>query len=197
MLGLDISPSMLDLAKRKYHLLTNQDKGHCSFVYGDIRSFQTPEALPLVIFPYNSISHLISHDDLTLFFTNLKKNLLYSGKFVFTVFVPLPGFLSRDPNSLFPVGCFRNSQTLKQIELFETMAYDKSSQVNHITWYFFEEDKDEPYITQLKLRMFFPQELIYLLDYFGFEIEQRYGDYDLSPFERDSVVQCIVARIKR
>jgi SAM-dependent methyltransferase len=194
LIGIDLSESMLNLASSKYQLLTNPDRGVCSFIPGDIRTYVQSEPLPLVIFPYNSISHLTTQEDLQSFFHQLHQNLLPDGRFVFTVFVPLPAFLSRDPSSLYPVGSFKNSISQKQIDLFESMSYDRTTQVNHITWYFFEDHKEDPYITKLSLRMFYPQELTYLLHYYGFEIEHRYGDYDFSEFDKDSVVQCIVAR---
>ena len=194
LIGIDVSEPMLNLARSKYELLTNPERGACSFITADIRTYSHSEPLPLIIFPYNSISHLTTPADLEAFFLKLNQNLLPNGRFVFTVFVPLPAFLSRDPNGLYPVGSFKSSLSQKQIELFESMTYDKTTQVNHITWYFFEDDKDEPYITHLSLRMFYPQELTYLLYYYGFEIEHRYGDYDLSAFDKESVVQCVVAR---
>jgi len=42
--------------------------------------------------------------------------------------------------------------------------------------------------------VYFPQELGALLSCAGFTVEEKYGDYDLSPFASTSQKQLIVAR---
>lgn len=44
------------------------------------------------------------------------------------------------------------------------------------------------------MRVYFPQELDALLSYAGLVIEEKYGDYGLSPFTNASQKQLIVAR---
>ena len=44
------------------------------------------------------------------------------------------------------------------------------------------------------MRVYFPQELEALLSCAGFIIEEKYGDYDLSPFTSASQKQLVVAR---
>ena len=46
------------------------------------------------------------------------------------------------------------------------------------------------------MRMFFPQELENYLRFNGFEIENKFGDYDLSSFTNDSQKQIIISKLK-
>lgn len=193
--GLDLSPDMLALAERKALDLDPESRGRLEFLRGDIRSYSEQEGqYPLIIFPYNSITHLTTNQEIDDCLGNTWRMLEAGGRFVFAVFVPLPKFLNRDPDALYPVGSFKDSQNGATIDLFESMHYDRWTQINHVTWYFFRENDEQPYIRNLSLRMFYPQDTEYLLRAHGFEMEERYGDYDCSPISADSVVQLVVAR---
>ncbi len=192
--GIDLSNDMLNLARKKAADMTPADHGSLEFVLGDVRTYQPETKVPLVLFPYNSLSHLVTNEDLDRCLQNIHSMLEPGGRFVFSVFVPLPHFLVRDPEALFPVGTFRDSFSGKIIDVFESMNYNKWTQVNAITWYFFREGSDEPHVRTLSLRMFYPQDIEYLLKVNGFTLEQRFGDFDFSLPDADSVVQAIIAQ---
>ena len=75
----------------------------------------------------------------------------------------------------------------------ETASYDASTQINHIRWFWRFADGHET-LSDLPMRVYFPQELDALLSLAGFEVEEKYGGYDLSPFTSASQKQLIVAR---
>lgn len=192
--GIDISPHMIELANSKIGSLTAEGSVHPVFQLGDICNYSHPERLPLIIYPYNSLCHMTDNDLIDKAFESIRSSCLPDGRFAFTLFVPLPKFLNRDPDALYPVGSFLDSVTGEQIDLFESMQYDRWTQLNHITWYFFKESLEEPIVRNYVLRMFYPQDTEYLLRAQGFKIEERYGDYDLTPISADSVVQAVIAR---
>ena len=59
---------------------------------------------------------------------------------------------------------------------------DTASQINRIKLFFKLPTQTEEVIEELNLRMYFPQELDSLLVYNGFIIEDKFGDYEESPF---------------
>ncbi|KGE73617.1 class I SAM-dependent DNA methyltransferase [Spirochaeta lutea] len=193
-IGLDLSPHMIALAKKKIAQGLGSEAGTCEFHRADIRDFRLHTTFPLIIFPYNSLSHLVSNEDLDRCLQGVLQHLEPRGRFVFSVFLPLLGLLTRDPQALYPLGTFRDSQEGVPVELFESMRYDPWNQINHITWYFFREGQDDPVIQHLQLRMFFPQDLEYILRTNGFQVEHRFGDYSRGRIEKDSVVQALVVQ---
>jgi hypothetical protein len=46
-------------------------------------------------------------------------------------------------------------------------------------------------------RMWYPQEIDAVVTYNGFEIENKYGNYDESPFRGDSPKQIVICRKAR
>ncbi len=50
---------------------------------------------------------------------------------------------------------------------------------------------------ELNLRMFFPQELDAMLEYNGFSIEDKFGDYEETPFASSTELQLVICSKKR
>ncbi len=65
-------------------------------------------------------------------------------------------------------------------------VYDATSQINRIKLFFKLPSQTEELIVELNLRMYFPQELNALLEYNGFTIEDKFGDYEETPFVSSS-----------
>jgi len=72
----------------------------------------------------------------------------------------------------------------------ENNIYDKATQINKVRFHYSIEGKT--IINELNLRMIFPQELDAILNYNGFKIDAKYGDYDQKPFTSDSRYQILV-----
>ena len=47
---------------------------------------------------------------------------------------------------------------------------------------------------QITLRCFYPEELLALCRFNGLEVMQRFGDYDETPFTKDSAKQILLCR---
>jgi hypothetical protein len=80
--------------------------------------------------------------------------------------------------------------------LSEEVRYDAATQVNHLHWFFQEENTPQETMLSFEMRQFFPQEIDALLWYNGFVIEYKYGSYDESEFSSASPKQLIVCRPK-
>ena len=97
----------------------------------------------------------------------------------------------------FPVIAFTNPEDGASVVVTESSAYDTAAQINHIRWFWRFEDRAEEVVSELPMRVYFPQELDALLALAGFDIEAKYGSYDLVPFTSASQKQLIVARATR
>ncbi|RKX25209.1 MAG: hypothetical protein DRP47_10135 [Candidatus Zixiibacteriota bacterium] len=77
----------------------------------------------------------------------------------------------------------------------ENNVYDPATQINHIKWYYKIGDAEE-IARELNMRILFPQEFDTLLHYNGFDIDEKIGDFDESPFESNSRHQIIICRLR-
>ena len=192
--GLDISQSMLAHAQTKAKAAGVE----IEFVEGDCRSFGLGRKFALIFMAFNSMQHLHNFASQAALFANVRKHLAEGGRFVFDVFNPRMGFLARTPEERWPEREYEDPDGNGAIVLEHSMRYDDATQVNHITWFFsrrtasgFERDFR---VEQLQMRCFFPQEVDLLLRSQGFEIVEKFGDFDRKPFGSGKPKQVMVCR---
>ena len=77
----------------------------------------------------------------------------------------------------------------------EQNGYDEATQINDITWRYEIGGRAEARIDRVRMRIFFPQELDALMCWQGFEIEQKLGDYDGTPFASRTPKQLIICKL--
>jgi SAM-dependent methyltransferase len=187
--GLDDAPTMLEEARQK----AARAGVSVEFVQGDCRDFALAKQYSLIFFPNNALSHLLTRTDVEACFRSVREHLLRVGRFVVDLFVPSARILGREAGR-YPVGSYEDPDGRGRVTVTESNQYDSASQVNHITWYYSREGEGEFAAVPLKLRMFFPQEIDALLESNGFAIEEKYGDFEDTPFGSESQKQLIVCR---
>ncbi len=188
--GIDIEESMLARAREK----AEQEGAHIDWVHGDVRDFNLGKVFDAVLFPANSISHLLDNKSVEAFLACVRRHLTEDGRFMFHTYNPILQVFTRDPNQRHPVGEYEDPLGRGLVVVTESHAYDRALQVNNITWYCSFHDTGEEIVKPLPLRMFFPQELDSLLRHNGFEIIAKYGGFDQSPFSSESDRQILVCR---
>jgi SAM-dependent methyltransferase len=188
--GLDIMPPMLSLAQKK----AKDRNVKIEWIHADCRNFKLAQKFKLIIFPFNSIAHLHELKDIETCFSCVKNHLTDDGRFIIDFFNPSLKILLRDSSKRYPVVEYPDPDGKGMVVITENNVYDAASQINRIKWYFKIGDRPDEMIQQLNMRIFYPRELDTLLHYSGFTIENKYGDYDLSPFESTSPKQLIVCR---
>lgn len=189
--GLDSSEEMLGVARRK----AAEWGSHTSFVQGDMRRFDFGESrFALIFVPVNSLSHLLTAEDIDACFSRARAHLMPGGCFAFDLFNPSLALLTRAPEVRSPIRSYIDASG-RQVTLSESNHYDAATQVNHITWYY-EREGDPPSVTAypLAMRQFFPQEIDLIARYHGFEIEAKYGDYSGGAFTSESPKQILLLR---
>lgn len=190
--GLDCSMGMLHTAREK----ARRAGLDLPLVQGDARNFAFARQFRFIFFPANSLCHLLCRDDVEACFDCVRRHLAEDGRFLIDVFVPAIEMLVRDGKQREPVAQYSDPDGQSSILVTQTNRYDPATQINHITWFFQREGDDSETTVPLDLRMFYPQEMDALLEYNGFAIEHKYGDFEERPFGSGSGKQLLVCRRK-
>lgn len=187
MVGVDGSPSMLALARRK---AAAAGAGGAAFVEADMRSFSLRRRFGLVMVSCNSLAHLTTRDALMACLRRVARHLRPGGLLAFDVVNPRIELLAR------PVGEVRTIPTRADdgIVIEETARYDPVRQVRTAWWRVRRADAPARPLAALELRQIFPQELPLLVEAAGFRLVARYGDFDRGPFTSDSANQVCLAQ---
>jgi len=188
--GLDLSPAMLATAREKSDARGLKLPWHL----GDATDFTVDRSFGMIFLPNNSIVHLLTWQDLLSCLACVRRHLAVGGRFLLDYFNPSLALLMRDPVGRFPVADFTHPETRAPVVVTESSVYDAATQINHARWFWRLEDRAEEVVSELPMRVYFPQELDALLALAGFDIEVKYGSYDLVPFTSASQKQLIVAR---
>lgn len=188
--GIDVSDEMLEEAKLK----AENEKLSIDFQNQNIIDFDFEKKFDLILCVHNSFSHVNGLENLRLFFDSAKRNLKENGTFILQVFNPDFYFFTRNPEEKYPLKTYQDPYSNQQVELLENNFYDDESQINYMKWYFQIGDKE--FVKSFNQRVYFPQELDYLVQLFGFEIVNKFGDFEETPFEEMPDTQVLVLRKK-
>jgi len=190
--GLDLSPQMLAIARAKAearHL-------DIDWVEADASRFDLKRTYSLILFPYNSMSHLHSPEAIQGMLACVKQHLAPRGHFILDVHNPNLALLNRRRDEIYPVEGLDPAPD-GTVVVGEEINYDEPSQIYRIRWHYSQPaDGAAARQDELNLRMFFPQELDALLRGAGFEIVEKFGDFEGGKFENGSHKQVVIAAIK-
>lgn len=183
--GADLSAEMLRQAKSA----ASEQGIAIDLVQLDMRAFDLKgRKFDLIIVAMNSLLHLQDDDEFCGFCHSAARHLTADGRLIFDVFVPNMGYLSRDPGQRHPLSRVIHPQ-LGEITLEETLAYDPVSHVSLITWYWSTSKRRDFWVTPMRLRAMFPQDLPPLLEAGGLRLLARHGDFDRRAFGPQSLRQ--------
>jgi SAM-dependent methyltransferase len=193
--GIDIAPSMVELARRKSAGLSAR------WVVADARSFELGEQFRLIFITGNAWQGFLTLADQAALLGRVQAHLAEGGIFAFETRNPLwrhaDGSAHDFGDRFFidletrraerPYPPYTDSRG-RTVRVSRTHVYDHVTQLLHWTTYHrWEEDGHEQMkVTRIALRYTFPQELVTLLHYNGFVVARQYGDWDLQPLSADS-----------
>lgn len=187
--GLDNSDQMLHAAEKR----AKKQQTESNMINADMRKFDLGQKFKLIFIAGNSLQHLSTIEDIESCFASVKEHLLPNAKFIAEVFNPSLELLSRDPNERFFVGEYKTADG--RVVVTENVFYDSATQINHINWHYKNQYINEKHTVNFTMRQFFPQELDYLFTTNGFQIEQKFGNFDESDFNGKSPKQIIIASL--
>ena len=189
--GLDLSGSMLEQAR----VNSTREGLDIQWVQADMRRFQIGQRFPLIICPSQSISRLLTVDDLEECLSRVREHLAPGGRFIFGVYNPSLEILGRDPGERSPYLQYPHPDSGKTVTVEDSCAYDRATQVLRITLHYRLPDSDVQPTEVINNRMYFPQELDSLMKHNGFNIEAKYGGFDSTQFVSASDHQILVCTI--
>lgn len=187
--GLDLSATMLE------HARAHADRVgvRVPLVQADMCTFELNQRFDLVFLGSNSLAHLSELGSLRAFFAAARNHLSDRGQLVFDVANPdvrALALLSDDRRTLAPI---HHSQW-GELSVEERSTYDAAFQVTHSLWYLRSAQRRSAQTFALHLRNFFPRELDLLLEFCGFQVLERFGDFNGAPFAAESPHQICVCR---
>ncbi len=195
--GLDISPHMLAVARRKLAAEPEEVQARVTLVGGDMSRFALRHAYGLILIPFRSFQALLTRADQRRCLECCAKHLLAQGRLVINVFHPwlnkLVAQRSAEPNEYIgPNGEAVKAESRVQFDFAE------QSLTSHIVYGIASasgETRSHEHV--LRLRYFFRFEMEWMLEACGFEVEALYGDFARSPFTAESPEMVFVARRAR
>ncbi len=196
--GVDHSRPMLADFARRLSAESPEVQKRITLRHGDMRDVKLKKRFPLITCPFNAFLHLYERDDVERFLARVRAHLEPRGTFIFDVSNPNPNELVRDPNRAYVCPGFRYPRTGEMVRYTERFDYDHARQILFVTMEFLPQGHEQDsWVTPLAHRQFFPRELEALLHYNGFAIEALWGDYKREPFDRDSDMMVIQARVRQ
>jgi len=201
--GLDLSPSMLERAEARIARLGRSARSRATLVQGDVRDFALAARFPLVIMAFNSFEHLYTRVEVAACLERVGAHLAEGGRFAFDVQNPNLQWLVRDPSRRWARTVFRHPTTGRRISYSTNHVYDPVSQIAVIRIYYQPAEPsptggdDEPErVVVLSQRKFFPAELEALVTHAGFAVEKRYGDFAGEPLTGEAESQLLVLKVR-
>lgn len=187
--GVDQSPWMLAVAKRKWDLAAPEVQERLGLLKGDMRTLNLEQKFNLIYCPFNSLLILRTIEDQLAVFDAVRRHLAPGGVFAFEIFVP-------DLNRLVaPVGpplwAREVDETLGaeglRLQRDITRRVDPIQQRLFVTWRMKEykgNTLEREWLSDLEMSYIFPRELEHLVARGGFEFVHFWGDYDRSDFHK-------------
>lgn len=194
--GVDITPEMLNLGKEKLAAEPEEVQARFQLVLGDIRDVAVGYSeFNFAFIPFNSLWHMLTQEDLLAALANAHRHLVPGGHFIADVFHPDIRKLEaamEDPAPVWGDRVVDDPDQDLRLARWATRQYFPAEQTIREVWYYSKyrltgsRELVGAYWAPLNLRIAFPGELQLALKHVGFVIVERWGGYNGNPFNNDS-----------
>ena len=184
--GLDVSPEMLALARRK-----SVAAGiNIEWLEQDCRDMRLARQFAFIFSATNAMQHLLDLDSACAFLHNVRRALVPDGHFVLDVFNPNPAKLARlgSERYVHKTIAMPDGST---ITIEAASHYNAATQVLHFDLFYLR-DGALLRTKRVDMRCFFPQELRALFRLNCLKIVHEFGDYDGGSFHAHSPKQIFI-----
>jgi len=199
--GLDLSPPMLAVARKKSAGMSN-----IRWVHGDMRSFELGRAFGLVVIPGHSFQNIVEAADQVAALGAIRRHLVPGGRLVVHLDQPeidWLGDLTGDQAGVFETSDpFVHPKTGRPFRTLQAWSYQPATQtaISQKVWE--ELGPDGEVVDRLdrgevRLHVVFRFEMEHLLARTGFTVEAVYGDFHRNELRDDSSDMIWVARRRR
>ena len=194
--GVDISPRMVEAATRKAEAAGVSD--NCHFVQGDMRSVASDRKFSMVVMPFRSFQSMLTVKDQLATLANIRKHLTPGGSLILDIVAPDVQLIAVSDPMPFHVRDVPQGDTGHTFVIWGQNSWDGMTQVNSARLIIDELDPRGEAVRRLyrdfPIRYTFRYEMEHLLHRAGFVSEALYGGFDGEPLEEDSEDQVWIAR---
>jgi SAM-dependent methyltransferase len=195
--GVDVSPAMLEVARRKVFAKGREMASRITLVQQDMRELALDRDFNLVFIAVNSFMHLLTLDDQLAALAHIRQHLNPGGLFLLDLFNPDLERLLDFQGQVALDKVMTDPDTGQRLMRFRTETVDLGRQIIRVTFIVDELDGEghvQRTLFPFSVRYLFRGELELLLRHAGFEVEAIYGSYDLDEFTGESEKMIAVAR---
>ena len=186
--GVDYTSTMLDQARAK----ASEEGLEVEFIEADIRNLELNKKYDLIFIPFNSIHHLYTNEDLFKAFKVVKNHLKEDGLFLLDCYNPNIQFIVEGEKEQKEIAAYTTNDG-REIWIKQVMRYENKTQINRIEWHYYINGEFDS-IQNLDMRLFFPQELDAFLEWNGFNVIHKFGDFKEEAFNDESEKQIFVCQ---
>ena len=186
--GIDLAESMLEQAGRN----SLEEGLDVEWAKADMRYFSLGKTFPLIICPSQSISRMLTIEDLEECLSWVKEHLAPGGLFTMELYNPSMEILNRGEGERSPFLEYEHPDGDGTVRVDFSSVYDRATQVQHLTLHYSLPGVEEQPTEEISIRMYFPLELEALLKYNGFVVWAKYGDFECKHFESRDNHQILV-----
>jgi SAM-dependent methyltransferase len=178
--GLDLSPHMLRIAKRKVAALP--PRGRIQFVRGDMRRFSLGRQFRLILIPFRAFQHLLTVEAQKLCLGCVRRHLAPGGRFIVDLFDPRLDLCHPGGRRAWTLRCGRDEVTGHTYRVRNLKrTNDPLRQLLREVWVYTEHGRRGRVIARdrelVELRWTYRYEMRHLLELCGFKIKACYGDF--------------------
>jgi SAM-dependent methyltransferase len=185
--GLDLSPHMLEVCRKKVADEPEEVQRRIQLVEGDMRQFELGQTFKLITLPFRPFQHLTTVEDQLACLGCLHHHLAKDGRLILDIFNPKMEALvntafgeevAEEPEFSMPDG-------RKVVRRHKIVSRDVPNQTNYVELIYYVRHPDgrqERLVQAFPMRYLFRFEAEHLLARAGFEVENLYADYDKSPY---------------
>ena len=185
--GVDISPLMVELAEQKADQLGIAD--FSEFFHGDMRSVQLNRKFPLVIMPFRSFQSMLTPEDQRIALLNARSHVAVGGSLIFDTFYPDLELLTDDEGTPFHVRDIPLNEDNKTLVVWGQNKWNHLQQLNECRLIIEIVDSQGLVLSKLfrdfVVRYTFRLEMEYLLELCGFDVESVFGDFQGADISED------------
>ena len=200
--GLEIADTMLDVARRKALELDAEASRRLEFVRADLRTWTSDQPFDLIITPCSTLSHLLSIDDQLAAWGTAYTNLGEGGRFVVDLTMPnltvYAESMQTPPRMTVEIDIDTSDpETGTRLLRYKTTRYiphEQRAEIRFLYDKFPDGERVDRYVSDFESHVYYPREVELRFRSTGFEIEAKYGNYNMKTFRRTSRQMIVVGR---
>ncbi len=194
--GIEIEAAMLERAQHKRDAMPHL-REQLTFHHGDALTVPLDEKFRLAVIPYNTFMHFTTPETQRALLKRLRGWVEQGGALAIDLPNAGEAFGAPDTEALTLERTFLEGESGHLVMQQSVSRIDRAEQLMQVTWIYDEigdEGEVQRTVVPVLIRYFFLAELRLLLEVCGFQIDDVYGDFDLSPFEDGAPRMVVVAK---